>query len=150
MEITKNIFIFGVKRNKSIIGKRYMEYFFFHTHRKYMYSFLYPNTTKITLLTPEKEDDNGIMMVDCENNFDSHQMEIICNEKMKAVEDVLQNHKIPLKQRLDTYLCFVFVKEMFEKKNQEPSNTYVILTIQKINFYVKIFPDGTIKYCNCK
>lgn len=150
MEIIKNIFIFGVKRNKSIIGKRYMEYFFFHTHRKYMYSFLYPSTTKFTVLTPEIEDDNAIMMVDCENNFNSHQMEIIRNEKMKVVEDVLQNHKIPLKQRLDTYLCFVFVKEMFEKKNQEPSNTYVILTIQKVNFYVKIFPDGTIKYCNCK
>ena len=127
-----------------------MEYFFFHTHRKYMYSFLYPSTTKITVLTPETEDDDAIMMVDCENNFNAHQMQIIYNEKMKVVEDVLQNHKIPLKQRLDTYLCFVFVKEMFEKKNQEPSNTYVILTIQKVNFYVKIFPDGTIKYCNCK
>lgn len=102
----------------------------------------YPSDkTKITSLF---DDD---IYIDCEENFDEREINLIVLLDIKCVEDFLREPSITRECKDQCIECFRYAKEFKAKHGFEPHNSHLFLMLQKELILIRVLSSGLIKYC---
>ena len=87
------------------------------------------------------------IIVDCENNFNSIEKEVIDKFNINNIEDLIRNEKISKNDKQRCLKCFAYVRERYELMGIEPFNGHNVIQLEKYAISIRILPNGIIKYC---
>jgi len=87
------------------------------------------------------------IIVDCENNFNSVEKEVINKFNINNIEDLIRNNKIDKNDKQRCLKCFDYVRKRYELMGIEPFNGHNIIQLEKFAISIRILPNGIIKYC---
>ena len=109
----------------------------------------FPDTTKMSACETDKNDISicSDIIVDCENNFNSIEKEVIDKFNINNIEDLIRNKKISKNDKQRCLKCFAYVRERYELMGIEPSNGHNVIQLEKYAISIRILPTGIIKYC---
>jgi hypothetical protein len=109
----------------------------------------FPDTTKMIACETDKNDISicSDIIVDCENNFNSIEKEVIDKFNINNIEDLIRNEKISKNDKQRCLKCFAYVRERYELMGIEPFNGHNVIQLEKYAISIRILPNGIIKYC---
>ena len=109
----------------------------------------FPDTTKMIACETDKNDISicSDIIVDCENNFNSIEKEVIDKFNINNIEDLIRNEKISKNDKQRCLKCFAYVRERYELMGIEPFNGHNMIQLEKYAISIRILPNGIIKYC---
>lgn len=109
----------------------------------------FPDTTKMIACETDKNDISicSDIIVDCENNFNSIEKEVIDKFNINNIEDLIRNEKISKNDKQRCLKCFAYVLERYELMGIEPFNGHNVIQLEKYAISIRILPNGIIKYC---
>ena len=134
----KNIFE-NIKKNK----------YKFITEQVSIFSPNFPDTTKMIACETDKNDISicSDIIVDCENNFNSIEKEVIDKFNINNIDDLIRNEKISKNDKQRCLKCFAYVRERYELMGIEPFNGHNVIQLEKYAISIRILPNRIIKYC---
>jgi hypothetical protein len=108
----------------------------------------FPDTTKMIACETDKNDISicSDIIVDCENNFNSIEKEVIDKFNINNIEDLIRNEKISKNDKQRCLKCFAYVRERYELMGIEPFNGHNVIQLEKYAISIRILPNGIIKY----
>ena len=138
-DVIKNIFE-NIKNNKFIIT----------TKQESIFAPNFPDTTKLITCEPEESEISmcSDIIVDCGNNFNSDEKEVINKFNINNIEDLIRNNKISKNDKQRCLKCLNYVRQRYGLMGIEPSNGHNVIQLEKYAISIRILPDGIIKYCN--
>jgi hypothetical protein len=109
----------------------------------------FPDTTKMFAYETDKNDISicSSIIVDCENNFNSIEKEVIDKFNIDNIEDLIRNEKISKNDKQRCLKCFAYVRQRYELTGIEPFNGHNVIQLEKYGISIRILPNGIIKYC---
>jgi predicted GIY-YIG superfamily endonuclease len=113
----------------------------FITEKESIFKANFPDTTKI-LDTKE-----GDIIVNCEDNFNVQEKQIIEQFNINNIEDLIRHDKISSTDKKRTIQCYKYVYDRYELTGFEPFNGHNIITLDTYLISIRILPNRDIKYC---
>lgn len=109
----------------------------------------FPDTTKMIACETDKNDISlcSSIIVNCENNFNSIEKEVIDKFNIDNIEDLIRNEKISKNDKQRCLKCFAYVRQRYELTGIEPFNGHNVIQLEKYGISIRILPNGIIKYC---
>ena len=108
----------------------------------------FPDTTiMISLATRETRTPMSDVIIDCENNFTSNEKNVIDKFNINNIEDLIRNIHISNYDKHRCLKCYKYVCERYELMGYEPFNGHNMIQLEKYAIYIRILPNGIIKYC---
>ena len=139
----------GEKAIKNMFENIQKNKYKFITEQVSIFSQNFPDTTKMIACETDKNDISicSDIIVDCENNFNSIEKEVIDKFNINNIEDLIRNEKISKNDKQRCLKCFAYVRERYELMGIEPFNGHNVIQLEKYAISIRILPNGIIKYC---
>ena len=109
----------------------------------------FPDTTEMIYCETDKNDISirSYIIVNCENNFNNIEKEVIDTFNINNIEDLIRNDKISKNDKRRCLECFAYVRERYKLTGIEPLNGHNTIQLEKYAISIRILPNGIIKYC---
>ena len=121
----------------------------FITEQVSIFTPYFPSTTEMFDFETDKNDISicSHIIVDCENNFNIIEKEVIDKFNINNIDDLIRNEKISKSDKQRCLKCFAYVRDRYKLMGIEPFNGHNTIQLEKYSISIRILPNGIIKYC---
>ena len=121
------------KALNNYIEKHKNNKYFFIAKNISIYRPTFPDTTNMTAYEADKDISmRSKIFVDCENNFNSIEKEVIDKCNINNIEDLIRNEKISKNDKQRCLERFNYVLVRYELMELEPSNGHVLIQLENM------------------